>query len=167
MTPSPLTQLQPLSNVAPPTIQPPPVAWAPATDLIVRANRQLRQTLQHQDIKNCISKAVDQATVNLYFVNAFPDLKTRNLWLGNSLAQELTNRSNSNLFLREVNACAEQDNTYFGQLFSMVGRHCAFSMLQLKNFHSLKAGGALLTRALPKRQENTQNLDSAEMKHPK
>ena len=115
-----LAQSPPPVNTAPPIIQLPPATWTPATDLVVKANGELRQSLQHPDIKHCLGEVVNRATANLLFVKAFPDLGTKKLWLVTSLARELANRSKTNLFLREVNARAQQDNVYFGQLFSMV-----------------------------------------------
>jgi hypothetical protein len=114
-----LAQPQPRSNDAP-IVQLPPTTWTPATDLVVKEGKKPQQSLQHSDIRQCISEAVNRATMNLFFVHPFPDVDTRNSWLQESLAQELTSRSRTNLFLREVNLRAKVDAVYFGQLFSMV-----------------------------------------------
>lgn len=150
ITSLPLAQPPPRFDTPPPITQPLPATWTSATDLVVKNNREPRQSLQCQDIKLCISNAVNRATANLFFVNGFPDLKTKNLWLGNSLAHELNNRSKTNLFLREVNARAQQDGTYFGQLFSMVRRFCAPHNTLVDFFHSSKVGGALLVKMSPR-----------------
>ena len=115
-----LAQPQPPFNTPSPINQLPPATWTSATDLRVKDSGGLRQSLQHPDIKLCISEAVNRANANLFLVDPFPDLKTRNTWLENSLAQELTNHSKANLFLREVNTRAKMDNAYFNQLFTMV-----------------------------------------------
>ena len=124
-TTGPSAQPRPPPLVAvPPIVQSPPATWSPATDLIVGDDRKLHQSLQHPDIKLCISEAVNRSNAKLFFEDAFPDLKTKNSWLTESLAKELTNRSETNLFLREVNTRAKKDSVYFEHLVSMVCELC-------------------------------------------
>ena len=119
----PVTRPPPVT--IPPIIQLPAAAWPPATNLVVGDNRKLRQSNQHPDVRLCISEATNRASANLFFLDAFPNLHTRNAWLSQSLFQELANRSETNLFLREVNERARQDEVYFGHLISMVCEYCA------------------------------------------
>jgi len=132
----------------PPPLPQPGNTWSAATNLVVGDNGQLRQSAQSNDISKCLSRAVRLANSNIFFIDAFPNLKTQNKWLSESLVTVLQDQAQTDLAVREVNLRAQQDNRYMSALISMV-RHWYSLLLPARflNRTRWQAGGAMPARA--------------------
>ena len=106
----------------------PPPIWPTVTHLIVGDDSRLQQSVQSAEISKCISKAVQLANLNIFFIDAFPSLQVQNQWLSQSLVTVLQDQAQTDLVVREVNLRAQQDNQYMSALISMV-RHQTSSPL--------------------------------------
>ncbi|KAF9787518.1 hypothetical protein BJ322DRAFT_1019918 [Thelephora terrestris] len=71
--------------------------WLAATNLIVGEDGRLQQSSQSPEISKYISKTVRLASLNIFFVDAFPDPEKQSTWLSQSLVAVLRDQAKTDM----------------------------------------------------------------------
>lgn len=110
----------PVPSPTPPADPLPLNNWSAVTNLVTRDDGRLQQSAQSREISKYISKTVRLANLKVFFVDAFPDLETQNIWLSESLVSVLKDQAQTDDVAREVDLRAKNDPWYMPALIRMV-----------------------------------------------